>query len=240
MNPFKAYSAALSARKIKFVVRPGASRLVEQEPADLEEAVPQGGEVTFLYRSGKNRLFLIFVGEKSFEDFLVYQEDGERVRATLEGNYASFSVDLLHAPKQIRFNAQGETPRFLTLAFRAIPGRKETLKALRPRIKDLGNSFVLTYKNGNDKARRSEVLLYQKKSQLLHPHTWGNHTYIQSFFPTTGEIVIPHEPSDCLALRFKQFDENGSLLFDTGFLDPHLYDDEQELALDLEECAFLN
>jgi hypothetical protein len=143
-------------------------------------------------------------------------------------------------PKQIRFNAQGETPRFLTLAFRAIPGRKETLKALRPRIKDLGNSFVLTYKNGNDKARRSEVLLYQKKSQLLHPHTWGNHTYIQSFFPTTGEIVIPHEPSDCLALRFKQFDENGSLLFDTGFLDPHLYDDEQELALDLEECAFWN
>ena len=130
MNQFKAYSTAFSARKIKFVLRPGASSLVEEEPTDLEEAVPQGGEVTFLYRSGKNRLLVIFVGEKSFDHFFVDQEDGQRLSATLEGNYASFDVDLLHAPKQISFSTQEEAPRFLTLAFRAIPGRKETLKAI--------------------------------------------------------------------------------------------------------------
>jgi hypothetical protein len=240
MDKFKAYSAAFSARKIKFVLRPGASRLVEEEPTDLEEAVPQGGEVTFLYRSGKNHLLVIFVGEKRFDHFLVDQEDGQHLKATLEGNYASFDVDLQHAPKQISFSTQEEAPRFLTLAFRAIPGRKETLKAIAPRIKDLRNSYLLTYKNGNEKVSRCEVLLYKKQPQLWHPHTWGNHTYVQSFFPTRGEIVLPHEPNDSLSLRFKQFDENGSLLFDSGFLDPHLHNDEQELAICLEEFNFLS
>jgi hypothetical protein len=173
MDKFKAYSAAFSARKIKFVLRPGASRLVEEEPTDLEEAVPQGGEVTFLYRSGKNHLLVIFVGEKRFDHFLVDQEDGQHLKATLEGNYASFDVDLQHAPKQISFSTQEEAPRFLTLAFRAIPGRKETLKAIAPRIKDLRNSYLLTYKNGNEKVSRCEVLLYKKQPQLWHPHTWG-------------------------------------------------------------------
>ena len=196
--------------------------------------------MTFLYRSGKNHLLVIFVGEKRFDHFLVDQEDGQHLKATLEGNYASFDVDLQHAPKQISFSTQEEAPRFLTLAFRAIPGRKETLKAIAPRIKDLRNSYLLTYKNGNEKVSRCEVLLYKKQPQLWHPHTWGNHTYVQSFFPTRGEIVLPHEPNDSLSLRFKQFDENGSLLFDSGFLDPHLHNDEQELAICLEEFIFLS
>ena len=239
MSKLKAYCAAISASKVKFVLKPGASRLVEQEPTDLEEAVPQGGEVTFLYRSGKNRLFVIFAQDGRFESFFVYPESGERYQATLEGRYASFEVGLEHAPKQVCFLSQGEAPRFLTLAFRAIPGRKETLKAIAPRIKDLRNSYVLTYKNGNEKVSRSEVLLYKKQAQLWHPHTWGNHTYVQSYYPSQGEILLPHEQKTNVSFRLKQFDSEGTLLFDSGFLNPLLTESEEDLLLYLEVDSLL-
>jgi hypothetical protein len=231
MSIFKAYCAAISARKIKFVLRPGASRLVEQEPTDLEEAAPRGGEVTFLYRSGKNRLLVIFAAEKGFDHFFVYQESGPREPATLEGRYASFEVDPIHAPQQICFALKGEAERFLTLSFRAIPGRKETLKALAPRIKDEGNFFILTYKNGSEEVTRSEVRVYQRLAQLTKIHTWGNHTYVQSFFPAAGEIIIPHDQHPYLSFRIKQFDEKDDLLFDSGFLDPLPNQDETQEIL---------
>jgi hypothetical protein len=239
MNQFKTYCAAISARKIKFVLKPGASRLVEQQPTDLEEAAPRGGEVTFLYRSGKNRLLVIFAGAEGFDDFLVYQENGEREPATLEGRYASFEVDPLHAPKQIRFRVKGEAERFLTLAFQSIPGRKETLKALAPRIKDVGNSFILTYKNGSADVARTEVQLYRRLPKLTQLQSWGNHTYAQSYFPATGELIIPHDPKPYLSFRFKQFDRNGELLFDSGFLNPLLDNEESETLLLLQEELLL-
>jgi hypothetical protein len=240
MGKLKAYCAAISAQKIHFVLKPGAARFVEQEPTDLEEAAPQGGEVTFLYRSGKNRLLVIFAQDDGFESFLVYRENGEREQAALEGRYASFEVDLQHAPKEVCFALKGESPRFLTLAFSPIPGRRETLKALAPKIQDLNNSFILTFKNGSEKVSRTEIQLYKRQPHLTQPHTWNNHTYVQSFFPTTNEIMIPHDSNPCLSFRFRQSDAAGNLLFDSGFLNPLFNSEVEDLILYLEVERLFN
>lgn len=71
MSSLKAFATALSARKLHIVVKSGVSRFLQEQPSKTEEAAPQGGDVTFLYRSGKNQQLFVFHNQNPIEGCLV-------------------------------------------------------------------------------------------------------------------------------------------------------------------------